>query len=167
MSHWSNDKSWADRFLPEIKRVVRLMSHKIVRVDIAAIADDERRATDYVVIVEAGNIACRVRKPGVWAKYQELTLRSSRPSGAKTEVAKILEGHGDWYLYGWADSVNTFGAWIFVDLDRLRATELMENRKEMANWDGSSGFIGIPVGELWLGGCLVGYGGLADELIPI
>jgi hypothetical protein len=45
------------------------------------------------------------------------------PSGAKTELQKIIEGLGDWLFYGFAidDGGVDIAPWYIVDLDYFRA----------------------------------------------
>ena len=95
MRGWESDKAWADRYLPEIERVVKLMAHKIISIEVSAPEADQFQATDYIVRADAGDIACRIRKWQYFGRFHDFTLRARRPSGISTEVSKIKDGYGD------------------------------------------------------------------------
>lgn len=157
--NWKQDKAWADRYWPEIERVIRQVAGEIIDVRQADDESDQKRATDYVVSVSSGDIACRIRKWQYW-RYAEVTIRSSRPGPYKTELQKIREGFGRWYLYAWAHDDGQFGAWVFVDLDKLRDSGFLERSwEEQNNHDGSSTFICIPICHLQ--DCILRAGGAA------
>ena len=115
---WESDKRWSDRFLPELKRI--LGEHLIGE---PPVQEDMERNTDLIVLrMDAVRIACRVRKYDYLRRYpNEFTIRSGRPSGAKTEMAKIVEGWGDFLIYGFSDSAERdLAAWTLIDLGALR-----------------------------------------------
>lgn len=118
------DKRWSDRFLPEIKSI--LGQHLISE---PAIQEDMYHNTDLVVLkLEAVRVGCRIRRPFnskgdyVYPKYKdEFTIRSDRPSGNKTELAKIIEGWGNFFFYGWADDdEKCLQLWHLCDLNVFR-----------------------------------------------
>ena len=144
---WEQDKRWSDRFLPEIKQILGL--HLIGE---PPQEEDAERNTDLIVLrMEAVRIGCRVRKNQYVAKYgDEFTIRSGRPSGAKTELSKILEGYGDYLLYGFSNEEEShLSLWTLAD---LRVFRLEYNRqlyrlpahsapgRERSNGDSSSKF---------------------------
>ena len=100
MSEWQKDKRWSDRFLPEIKRI--LGEHLISE---PPIEEDAERNTDLMVLrLDAVRIGCRVRKYEYLKQYgDEFTIRAGRPTGAKTELTKIIEGWGNYFFYGFSD----------------------------------------------------------------
>lgn len=119
-----DDKRWSDRFLPEIKSI--LGQHLISE---PAIQEDMYHNTDLVVLkLEAVRVGCRIRRPrnskgeNVFQKYKdEFTIRSDRPSGNKTELAKIIEGWGNFFFYGWADDdEKCLQLWHLCDLNVFR-----------------------------------------------
>ena len=59
--------------------------------------EDAERNTDLIVLkLDAVRIACRVRNHEYITRYgDEFTIRAERPSGVKTELAKIIDGWGD------------------------------------------------------------------------
>ena len=142
---WKNDKQWSDRYLSEIKR--HLGEYLISEPE--NIKEDETHNTDLVVLeLKAVRIACRIRKEKYREKYgHEFTIRSFRQSGNKTELAKIIEGWGDYIFYGFADDEH-LTQWFIGDLKAFRLwfnSEIVRRKgglpgKEQSNPDGSSDF---------------------------
>lgn len=142
---WQDDKTWSDRFLPEIKMILgrRFISEP-------AVEEDALRNTDLIVFkMEAIRVACRVRTRDYYEKYaDEFTIRSVRPSGVETELGKILAGWGDYLFYGFGHGerlcdwrigdLNVFRLWFQRKTWTLPAGVLPGKPRE--NRDGSSGF---------------------------
>ena len=68
-------------------------------------------------------VAARVRRPGYAARYpHQFTIRSYLPSGAQTELSKIVMGKGDRMFCAHASATQTgFDRWWLLDLNALRA----------------------------------------------
>jgi len=84
----------------------------------------------------------------------EFTVRSDLPSGTKTELAKILEGWGDYFFYGFGDTGGKLPAWVLLNLTVFRswfhdyvATNGVEPGVEIPNKDGSSAFRAFTLGD--------------------
>lgn len=146
MNGWRDDKRWSDRFLPEIKRI--LGEHLIAE---PPIEEDAERNTDLMVLrLDAVRVGCRVRKHQYLRDYgDEFTIRAGRPTGAKTELTKIIEGWGNYFFYGFSDAdERALARWFIGDLNALRIyinRQLVINQgqppgKERSNADGSSSF---------------------------
>lgn len=145
--NWRVDKARSDRFLPAIKRAICE-----VLICPAPQEEDAERNTDLIVLrMNAQRIACRVREPGFFESYgHEFTIREGRPSGAKTELTKIVEGWGDLFFYGHAQDegpdlrawalcdLSVFRGWFVRELARLPARELPGVQRR--NRDNSSTF---------------------------
>lgn len=160
---YEDSREWADGYLPEIGRVIRSypVVGSIVSIKVANDEQDRQCATDYIVTVSNGDIGCRIREWKYWKLYGDITLRYERPSGIPTEFEKILNGYGRWYLYAWAKG-DGFGAWVFIDLDKLRESGLLEeDHIPIWNKDRSSSFIYLKVDRLARHGCVVAAGGEA------
>lgn len=117
-TNWEADKRWSDIFLPEIKMILGL--HLIGE---PQLEEDCERNTDLIVLrMEAVRIACRVRHYEYFQKYpNDITIRSGRPSGAKTELTKIVEGWGNYFFYGFSDEQEQrLAAWRLCDLNAFR-----------------------------------------------
>ena len=128
MTSWQHDKRWSDRFLPEIRGI--LGRYLITE---PPVEEDAERNTDLMVLkLDAVRIGCRVRKYQYLRQYgHEFTIRAGRPSGAKTELTKIIEGWGDYFFYGFSDEKEErLAQWILGDLKALR---IYVNREIMAN----------------------------------
>lgn len=142
------------RYIPAMKRIVG--EHLIGE---APAEEDAQRNTDLIVLrLEAIRIACRVRAPEYMDKYgNEFTIRAGRPSGAKTELQKIIEGWGDYILYGFHDEGgDELAAWVLGDLRAFRLWFQQETVRragkppgsEQGNHDGSSTFRAFAISEL-------------------
>lgn len=149
------DKRWSDKFLPEIKSILGgcLISE-------APITDDREKNTDLIVLTMAPfRIACRVRKHSYFARYPgQFTIRASRPTGTKTELAKIVEGWGDYLFYGFADDADSsLHAWGLGSLNVFRLwfnTQIVKNHgalpgDERSNGDESSKFRVFEWSDIW------------------
>jgi len=154
MTGWENGKRWSDRFLPEIKRI--LGEHLISE---PPIEEDAVRNTDLTVLkLDAVRIACRVRSNSYLAGYaDEFTIRAGRPSGVKSELAKIIEGWGNYFFYGFSDPLGErLSQWILCDLNAFRLwynQYLMRNKgeppgKNQFNGDGSSWFVAFKYSDI-------------------
>ena len=149
------DWAWSDGHRAAIEAILRKNGWQLLDFKVADADADQNRATDVVVIVEAGNIAIRVRRLEFLLRFKDCTVRSRRDSGAKTELAKLRAGFGDWYLWAWADNPSSICAHILVDLHALRERGLLDmKRPETSNHDGTY-FIAIPIQELRARGCVV------------
>ena len=154
MKGWEIDKKWSDRFLPEIKRV---LGENLIGEP--PIEEDQERNTDLVVLkMESVRIGCRVRRHKYFSGYgDEFTIRAGRPTGAKTEITKIIEGWGNYFFYGFSDKeeinlsswvlcdLNVFRLWFNRQLQKCNGRVPGDNRK---NKDNSSFFLAFNILEL-------------------
>lgn len=142
-----SDFTWQRELVPLVKQI--LANYLITE---APFEDDARRNTDFIVLkAEVTRVACRLRRDSYAIAYaDEFTIRSRRPSGAETELSKLLSGWGDYLFYGFANDAGTaLTAWTIGDLNvfrswhsralyRLPASHLPGVEK--VNGDGSSKF---------------------------
>lgn len=116
---YESDRGWSDRYIPAICRIIgpRLMIT-------APLKRDREEAADLIYLTARDvTVAARVRRAGYHGRYpDEFTIRDSRPSGAVTELTKILQGWGHWFFYGHAagQSELDLAAWLLIDLRQLR-----------------------------------------------
>lgn len=155
MRGWQSDKRWSDTFLPEIKAILGV--HLIAE---PPIEEDQSRNTDLIVLrLDAVRVGCRIRRADRYIdRYaDEFTIRTSRPNGNKTELAKVIEGWGDYFFYGFGDA--QAGNLVQWGLGDLRVFRLWFNRYmahnggrlpgiEKQNTDGSSEFRAFRWGSL-------------------
>lgn len=148
--NWTDDKHFSDRYLPAIKRI--LGEHLIGE---PREEEDRLRNTDLIVLkMEAVRIACRIRRDSyleakAFAATSEFTIRAGRPNGIKTELAKIIEGWGNYFFYGFGEETSDrLVRWTLADLNVFRLwymQHLLEHQgkpptKMLPNSDGSSSF---------------------------
>jgi hypothetical protein len=155
VKEWQKDKRWSDRFLPEIKR--NLGEFLIGEPDPT---EDQERNTDLIILkLDSVRIACRIRRYDYFIKYpNDFTVRSGRPSGAKSELTKIIEGWGDYLFYGFCNpteteliawrllSLNVFRLWYNRELGKMDAVSYPGKR--MLNGDHSSSFHSFKVTQV-------------------
>ena len=113
------NRHWSDQFIPEICRIVG--AHLL---EVAPEPLDLHHATDLMTFLGRDlRIAARVRRHGYAGRYPyDFTIRSRVGSGATTELAKIVNGEGDWLFYGHANASETgFDLWWLLDLRAFRA----------------------------------------------
>lgn len=141
MDNWTIDKKWSDKFIIEIKRI--LGEHLISE---APFEEDIHHNTDLMVLkLDAIRIACRIRNNYYLKFYpNDITIRSGRPDGTKTELSKIIDGWGDYFFYGFSDKTETnIEKWTLISLNELRMWLALDNTlhgMEHYNKDGSSSF---------------------------
>ncbi|SRR5260221_11098 len=144
------DRLWSDEYIPQLRSILKALLPYCVEIIIAPVEMDNKEATDLLI---NSTIAARLRKPD--CQYRDFTLRVHRDSGHETELAKIKRGHATRYFYGWTDNNHNIIHWIFVDLDKLRASGLLDkDRPHIANGDGTY-FIAIKKEELYKAGCVI------------
>lgn len=122
MSAYANDRQWSDQFIPAIRQIVG--PHLLVE---SPMEVDCKQAADLIVLrARDMTIAARVRRAGYADRYpHEFTVRSRRDSGAKTEMAKLIDGWADWMFYGHAaTNAGQVSRWMLIDLHAWRATLL-------------------------------------------
>lgn len=114
---FENDFGWQRKFLPDLKRIVG--EHLVIE---APPEEDNYHNTDLIVLnLEKIRVACRIRRYSYLKYHEEFTIRSKRPSKAKTELAKIVSGWGDYFIYGFANEDETgLETWFLGDLNVFR-----------------------------------------------
>lgn len=149
---FDQDFDWQRALIPYVKQI--LANYLIGE---APAEEDMRRNTDLIVLrLEAVRVACRLRRYEYAARYgDEFTIREGRPSGAETELAKMLAGWGDYIFYGFASpDMSGLAAWMLGDLSVFRLwhhRELWVGRKPgnaRKNGDGSSSFRSYRIADL-------------------
>lgn len=139
--------------LPEITRIVRQHAGLFVTVRLANKAEDMKQATDMVVdISNSAKMAVRIRRYAAVNTarkvYRDFTIRSYN-GGNPTELDKLKQGFGDWYLYAWENASGQLDEYILVNLAALRTSGLLtKGYKETPNADGRTKFISIDLKAL-------------------
>lgn len=139
---YASDRTWSDSYIPALRQIVGPLL-----LDEAPLEHDMKQATDLIVLIARDmRIGCRVRRPGYATRWPwQFTIRSTRDSGAATELSKIIDGWGDWLVYAHAteDPLPTLSRWFVLDLNVFRA-KLIRNAslrptrdREKPNRDGT------------------------------
>lgn len=151
---WISDKDWADTFRPLIEEILRPIVGEIVVLHEATDKQDREQGFDYVLRTELGNVACRVRRA---IPQRDITIRSWRRSGVRTEIDKLRLGHAQLYFYGWANEAATaFADYVVFDVVRFLGSMLPDGWPEIRNHDGLSAFRAGPAAELFrVPGCVL------------
>lgn len=140
-SEYHKARSWSDRYLDQVRA---LIGRHLLR--ISTEEEDTQQATD-LVMLETGRqqIGVRLRRPGYAERYPwDFTIRARVPSGAETELDKILGGAADLFFYGHVNEEGTIHRWFLIDLHVFR-NAVIENRliqrrsREVPNHDGTAG----------------------------
>ena len=151
------NKTWSDRFMPQIKGIV---AQYLPLIDTASTIDDLEHNTDLIVTKQKFRIACRVRRFDYWDRYRgEFTIRCRSQFGLKTEWHKLFDGAGDFMFYGFADRSSQYVFdWHLIDLSVLRVAYSAGEIKECdvrSNRDGSAlaafRLIDLPAGGVMAG----------------
>lgn len=126
MGTYEEDRGWADKFIPHQMEIAA----KAIRVEVAPIEEDRRRNTDLVLRTVVplntpaeGRISARVRRHNYLSRYRdEFTIRLDRPSGIETEMPKMLNGWGDFFIYGFEESQGSdrMYPWLIGNMEMLR-----------------------------------------------
>ncbi len=130
---YNANRSFSDRFLPEIKSIV--MRRYVIT---APFEEDVKRNTDLMVLSNAGvRIACRVRNYSYYDSFRhQFTIRSHSKYGGKTEIDKVREGWGDCMFYGFVNQAKTaLHSWTMIDLNVFRNYEKLMLLPETPNTD--------------------------------
>ncbi len=147
---YEDRRAWSDKFIDQVLHILNTLIPHLAILSIATDEEDKKYATDIVVKLVGGTIAVRLRKPD--CSYRELTLRTS---ASKSERDKIKEGYAFRYFYGWVDENGVIAEWILVDLDKFRASGLLDTfRRPIPNGDGTN-FIPFTIHELDEYGCIL------------
>ena len=148
MIGFNKDKEFSDIFLPQICAIVGPLL-----LEPAPIEMDQTEATDLKILKARDlRIACRVRRGGYADCYpNDFTIRLERPSGAKTELAKILDGFCDLSFYGHAGRGGAIDRYFVIDLDIFREALKQDQHGSyikysiQRNRDNSSSFIAFDI----------------------
>ena len=129
--NYNQQRKWSDGFMPSVKSI---LGQAIIAE--STFEEDTEQAFD-LITPSSRKIACRVRDYDKYKQYiQEFTIRSQSYHNRKTEIHKILEGHGDWMFYGFTQG-NDVKYWSIIDLDVFRNKHKTAHYKENKNYDGT------------------------------
>lgn len=144
--HYADNRAFADSYEETLREIVQNNVGAIAAVEVSGRVADMRAGADFRIIMRSGrDVLSRVRRD---VRYRDFTIRAFA-GGSRTELDKLRDGYGGWYVYAWTDESGTICDWILVDLDHLRDSgELDKDRPVKRNRDGRTGFISIPIEDL-------------------
>lgn len=139
----ARDFGWQAQFADSIRRIVGPFLLVPAPMDV-----DMTQATDFLMFKAGGlSLAARIRgtdRSG--RRYADLypndiTIRSRRDNGTRTEWAKIIEdGFADWMFYGHATGVGTrLYPFFLIDLAVLREMYAADGTKILTSQDKANG----------------------------
>jgi len=152
VNDWKRSFDWASGYNEKLFGIIRRHAGDIIDIRQSDEHEDCKQATDFVITVSVGTVAARVRNRSFGRPFTDVTIRSYN-KGMKTEIDKIAEGWGQYYVYYWAQC----GSWIFYNLNKVREHELLSlpNMKEKSNFDGTK-FVMLDVTDLYRNDCVIG-----------
>ena len=155
--------SFQDGYLQQIQSIVSLNLQHMVTFRKGTQIEDSYQSTDMVINIDMGvAIAVRIRRPD--CKYRDLTIRSRSWGNGKTEIDKLRDGWGDWYLYAWQNKQNVLDEWMLINIHAMRSSGLLGSKKvSRFNTDGKTAFISYSIDELFKSGSLVSAHFLRQE----
>jgi len=153
MADYTFDANWKfqEEFIPQIDDILQQYAYLWASSRLGTFKEDTKQATDWVATTEAASFAVRIRRYG-YIRYKDLTIRSYC-RGYKTEIDKLKQGHGDFYLYAWTDSDQIIAYWL-IDLNKVREADLLNRATSRSNGDGTA-FITISEHELKSAGAII------------
>ena len=151
MSDFKNNWDFSEKYMPTIKRILSKYALRFVSIEVADEQEDMTQAFDLKVTTKNGRVAVRIRRASI--QYRDFTVRAYN-KGYKTEIHKLREGYGDWYLYAW-ESEGKISEYALIDINKARP--LFEKDKDLIpNKDGTK-FYAYAFDELVKCGALVAY----------
>lgn len=152
---WKKLKQKSDQYLTDTYKILKKNSHHLINMNIADEHIDRTQATDIEIQVKGSAVGLRVREPE--CRFRDFTIRSRVKSGQSTELDKLKQGYGDYYLYSWGDGEGRITEYVLIDLHQVRKSGLLDiKRPERSNGDGTK-FISISLVELKRDNCILDY----------
>ena len=143
-----------EKYIDVIRNILKDNAMYIVDVEVSTPEEDMKEATDLKIKITAGDVAVRIRR-GICG-FRDFTVRGYC-DGNRTEIDKLQDGYGDWYLYAWENNTrNGIDEWVLINLNKARPL-FYDKRKVKMNTDGRTGFLTYSINELVEYGCIVSY----------
>lgn len=127
-----SDAMWAANFEPDClgKAMYELFSRA------STMREDTQEATDFVTSAGSIKWGSRIRRIESTKNKRDVTFRTERKSGAKTEIDKLKHVH--LYVYAWADTA--LESYVVFAVKPLLDSGLIESAEKRWNHDGGSQF---------------------------
>lgn len=151
---FDNNWKFSEKYMPQIKMILAKHAGKFLQIEKATMQEDMTQAFDLNITNHPkSKIAVRIRRAEI--KFRDITIRSINGTH-DTEIHKLRNGYGDWYLYVWEGGDNRIVEYALIDIHKARQL-FMEDRKTIPNTDGKTGFYYYTLTELALCGALIAY----------
>lgn len=115
--------------MPQVIDIIQRNAIKIVRIDFATNEQDTKQATDLAITIKGGAVGVRVRRFRATSNgrvFRDFTIRCESFYGFTTEIDKLRDGWGDFYLYAWEDANGAMDEYMFLDLHKVRSVGLLD-----------------------------------------
>ena len=146
--------NFQEQYIDQVCNIIKANAMNIVDVSISTPEDDMKRATDLKVTISSGDVAVRIRRSKY--NYRDITIRAYK-NGYKTELHKLREGYGDFYLYAWENKEQTgIDEYVLFDINKARAL-FEENKTITMNRDGNSGFVTYTIDAINQQGAIIDH----------
>lgn len=116
--HFEKNKQWSDQFTPKL---MQILGPQVLRVGTPD--EDKNECGDLVLRIDQKMYPIRVRRNSFYNKfYNDFALSENiSPITGKTEVDKIVEGYGQYYVYSFTNIEETdIEYWRIYDLNVFR-----------------------------------------------
>ena len=126
--------------LKQIRDIIANTYYKLpikLQLSLSTTEEDTKESFD-VVVNSKLKISVRLRKWRYFLGHKDFTIRSKTKHGNKTEIDKLKEGYGQFYLYGWLDDKEEYiKQWVMVDINKFRPYLNNPISKNIPNGDGT------------------------------
>jgi len=138
------DYQWSFKFYQEADEILSEFVGKTGTPRPSSPERDMHECSDYELNVGGQDVMIRTRRRGFFKRFGDFTIRSWRASQVPTELDKIRDGHGDYYLY----LSNVYDRSIYYCLwsaNDVRDAGIFDmDWPQIINRDRQTGFITIP-----------------------
>lgn len=109
------DYDWQAQYMAQARAIIE--PYLLVP---ASLERDRHEVADLVVPAWRSSVAVRLRRAEGNYPHNQFTVRAEKQNGTKTELTKIVDGHGHAMLYGHAGA-GVINPWLLICLHALRA----------------------------------------------
>lgn len=154
MNDFKQNWNFSEKYMPQIKLILAKHAGKFLQIEVATMEEDMTQAFDLNIITHnKSKIAVRIRRADI--KFRDITIRALN-GGHKTEIHKLRDGYGDWYLYAWESEGNRITEYALIDIHKARHL-FTQDRNVIPNTDNKTGFYSYSIEELAKCGALIAY----------
>ena len=154
MTDFKTNWAFSEKYMPQIKQILAKHAGKFLLIQVANMEEDLTQAFDLDVIAgKKTHVSVRIRRASI--KFRDITIRAYN-KGHKTEIHKLREGFGDWYLYAWVGDNQKIVEYALIDIHAARDL-FMKEKPVIPNTDNATGFVNYSFDELAQVGALIAY----------